>query len=1034
MSVDNHVDNLWTMANLTPAQTQARALGAQCDRCPFQGQTPVHGVHPRGAVACVVGEAPGNEEVKHGQPFIGPSGQLLDKALAHAGLTRAQVGVTNALLCRPPGDLQDELRKISKENQARAARGETPIGDPIASCRPRLLRELAGYSNLLPVGKASIHALTGRPASIQALRGAIMELQIPDVPGGPPRARQAVPALHPAHVLRQKRWIRTFFDDLAKAVRLFRGKLNWTEPVAVYHPRPAELRALLKGTGQGPGRCAGLRHPGWVAWDVETDGIESLTCGMRCIGFGGLDPGGNASRDWAVVVGVRPIAWAKKGSDPDAWARHEEALCHPEGWPWYAEGELEEIKGILREAMAGTGDFAGLVKIGHNAGYYDRTVVEQWLSPERAIHHGAASPEAAAGQWALRVPMWPGLCIAPALDTILFHRLVASELPHSLDYVGTVLTDIHKWKAGHVAVESDSDEELHVYNGPGDCAVSARIVPPLLAGVQRRSLTHLIEPHHSVQAMCAGIHRNGLWVAQPWRERTEQWLEAVYLRTETVCQAGAAATGWRPKPGAEKGTGGRRGQAEVALAAEAAGAGDPLEAEGPGSRGARSLRELSLAEAGAPRRVVPGHLHNPRSFPQVAHLLYEVWGFTPPAYTDGGEGSTDDASLRALRRDSRLTDAQRAYLDALRQHRSAQKSSASVRPMRPYGMTWVGSDGEARRGGVLYDERIHPNYNAHVPVTARISSSNPNFQNVEKIFRILCQPMPEDAQVRAYGRAFGRRKYVGADVDQLELRLAAALAGCEKYLDAFVSGGDPHAMTAEMLYGARFASELTHLRRTGKKTQAFTDMRNFAKTFVYLVIFGGSGETAWNNLTASEDAQGRLIYANVKLGEVEALRDRWLREAGEFPRWWERTVTEYRKQGFLLDPIDGMCRDFLDGEDFNEIVNFKVQAGGAAVVRRMTARLLGGLRDDGPLGFEKSWSRWGPGAGLVTQTHDSNVFEVGAADAGHGPDQDDSGHKAPGAQATGICAQVQEAMTYEHPGLPVRFTATAVAADNWMAA
>lgn len=972
-------------------------------------------MHPRGAQICIVGETPGTEEVKHGAPFIGPSGQLLDKALAAARVTRAEVGVTNVLLCRPDGELQDEQRAWSRANQARLAEGKEPLLNPIEACRPRLLNELRHYAKLLPVGKAAVQGITGQASSIMGLRGAILELQVPSQPGEQAWGRQALATLHPTHVMKQKRWIRTFFDDIAKAMRLFAGRLNWVEPIGIYHPQPAELHALLLGDGlqvyrvpQADGRVLGipvrgqvqpmgselvhLRHPGWVAWDVETDGIESLTCGMRCIGFGGLDPGGNPAHDWAVVVGTRPIAWARLGSEPAEWEEHERARVQPEGWPWYSEDGLRQIKQILRDVFS----TSHLTKIGHNAGYYDRIVVEQWLDPAREQAHGAASARAAAAHHALRIPSWPQVRIAPHLDTTLIHRLVESELPHSLDYVGQRFTDVHQWKAGHVAVETTSDRDLHVYNGPGDCAVSARIVPPLLARVRDRNLGHLLEHHHDIQAMCAGMHRNGMWVNQPWRERAEAWLNEVFRSSELECQRTADALGWKPK---EK-------ISSASSRARRAGAGRAI------SRGAEPPPEELAEDLVPPAR--PGH--NPRSFPQVADLLFEVLGLTPVSYTDSGDPSTDDASLRALRRDKRLSPVSVAYLDALRQHRSAGRSRSSLRPLRPCTMEWRGASGELRRGGVLHDLRIHPGYNAHVPVTARISSSGPNFQNMEKIYRMLCQPMPEWAQIEAYGRSFGPRSYVGADVDQLELRLAAALAGCDKYLTAFQDGGDPHAMTALMLYESRFRSELEHFKKTGKKTKDFTEMRNFAKTFVYLVIYGGSAETAWNNLTATEDANGKLVYAGVKLGAVEALRERWLREAREFPIWWERTVSEYRQQGYLLDPIDGMRRDFLDGEDFNEIVNFKVQAGGAAIVRRMTRRLLGGAADDGPLGFSRSWSRWGPGTGLVTQTHDSNIFEVGVSD---GPQ---------------VAAMVTEAMTYEHPGIPVRFTATAEVADNWMAA
>lgn len=78
-----------------------------CNRCPLRregGLGPVLSTGPADAPLMIVGEGPGGVEDDYGGPLIGPSGQLLDKALASVGITRDHVYVTNIVKCRPRGN------------------------------------------------------------------------------------------------------------------------------------------------------------------------------------------------------------------------------------------------------------------------------------------------------------------------------------------------------------------------------------------------------------------------------------------------------------------------------------------------------------------------------------------------------------------------------------------------------------------------------------------------------------------------------------------------------------------------------------------------------------------------------------------------------------------------------------------------------------------------------------------------------------------------------------------------------------------
>jgi uracil-DNA glycosylase len=146
--------------------------------------------HPAGRLM-LVGEAPGAEEDRLGLPFVGKSGQLLDRMLAAIGLTRAEhVYITNLLPWRPPGN-------------------RTPTPQEVAICMPFVQRhiELVNPDILVCVGAPSAQALLGL-AGILASRGKWMEYDT----GA--RKIRAMATLHPAYLLRQPLQKRLAWRDL----------------------------------------------------------------------------------------------------------------------------------------------------------------------------------------------------------------------------------------------------------------------------------------------------------------------------------------------------------------------------------------------------------------------------------------------------------------------------------------------------------------------------------------------------------------------------------------------------------------------------------------------------------------------------------------------------------------------------------------------------------------------------------------------------------------------------------------------------
>ena len=111
---------------LRPSTIIKADIGPDCTRCKLctlGRKQIVFGVGNPKADLMFVGEAPGEEEDKHGEPFVGRAGQLLTKIIEAIGLTRDQVYIANVIKCRPPGN-------------------RNPEPDEVAQCEPFLFRQI----------------------------------------------------------------------------------------------------------------------------------------------------------------------------------------------------------------------------------------------------------------------------------------------------------------------------------------------------------------------------------------------------------------------------------------------------------------------------------------------------------------------------------------------------------------------------------------------------------------------------------------------------------------------------------------------------------------------------------------------------------------------------------------------------------------------------------------------------------------------------------------------------------------------------
>ncbi|MBO9328653.1 uracil-DNA glycosylase [Achromobacter sp. HZ01] len=147
----------------------------------------------------VVGEAPGEQEDRQGQPFVGRSGQLLDAMLSAVSMSRERdVFITNVIKCRPPGN-------------------RNPKPEEIAACSPYLMRQIALLKpqRILVLGRFAAQTLLGTDATIGSLRGRIHQLKTEDGQQIP-----VVVSYHPAYLLRSPAEKARAWQDLKLAARM----------------------------------------------------------------------------------------------------------------------------------------------------------------------------------------------------------------------------------------------------------------------------------------------------------------------------------------------------------------------------------------------------------------------------------------------------------------------------------------------------------------------------------------------------------------------------------------------------------------------------------------------------------------------------------------------------------------------------------------------------------------------------------------------------------------------------------------------
>ena len=236
--------------------------------------------------------------------------------------------------------------------------------------------------------------------------------------------------------------------------------------------------------------------------------------------------------------------------------------------------------------------------------------------------------------------------------------------------------------------------------------------------------------------------------------------------------------------------------------------------------------------------------------------------------------------------------------------------------------------------------KIHTSYNQAVKATGRLSSTNPNLQNIP-IRDQLGKPIRA-----AFVASDAEHTLVAADYSQIELRIMAHLSGDDSLIDAFRVGEDIHSATAARLYG-KSAEEVT------------SDERRRAKTANFGIIYGIS-------------AFGLAQRLDIPRSEAKTIIDGYFESYPRVKEYMEQAVADAREKGFVVTAF-GRRRTLRDIDSRNAV------ARGVAERNAINAPIQGSAADIMKLAMVEIQRRFraeGIRSQMILQVHDEVIVDV----------------------------------------------------------
>jgi DNA polymerase-1 len=326
---------------------------------------------------------------------------------------------------------------------------------------------------------------------------------------------------------------------------------------------------------------------------------------------------------------------------------------------------------------------------------------------------------------------------------------------------------------------------------------------------------------------------------------------------------------------------------------------------------AAGLAEAAYAEI--------GHKVNLGSPKQLQVVLFDELAMPKTRRTKSGY-STDAASLADLQQSD-----PHPFLDLLLQHRDATKLNQIVESLRKS----VGSDG-----------RIHTTYEQTGTTTGRLSSADPNLQNIPV-------RTPEGRRIRsAFVASSGYETLLTADYSQIEMRIMAHLSGDAGLIDAFRRGEDLHRFVGSHVFGVA-PEDVT------------SQMRSRVKAMSYGLVYGLS-------------AFGLSRQLRIPTAEARRLMEEYFERFGAVRDYLRHVVEQARVEGYT-ETIFGRRRFFPDLKSTNRLLRENAQRAA------LNAPIQGSAADVikiAMIGLAEDITRQEMRSRMLLQVHDELIFEV----------------------------------------------------------
>lgn len=410
------------------------------------------------------------------------------------------------------------------------------------------------------------------------------------------------------------------------------------------------------------------------------------------------------------------------------------------------------------------------------------------------------------------------------------------------------------------------------------------------------------------------------------------------------------------------------------------------------------------------RGILGNDKFNPNAPDQIRDFLFRKKGLIPcistrkgKAWAPGDDPATNVNGLTELTLKRHLDDQTKKFIDALMRYRAVDKIVGTylyglVKDRTPKSelddeqvvairgapnpetdlerfIDWTYARIGPRSNTTIVREVIdgemyfmlHPQYKMHIP-TGRVATS-PSIQNWPAVGLL---------NMRRLGISPAGHMFVGADYEQIELRLYAVRAGDEIVLDAFRRDLDVHTLNyaacrarnpRDMDEVFRIYHETMALKKRGdegdeKAKKTVKAWRTLAKRFVYLILYGGEAGKLYATMSTDRDkATGKLLFEDLTEALVERMYNNW-HESHPWTRTWQLSRVEMaEREGSVVTILDERRRHFPGGlNKRNAAPNAEIQGSAAAVNNLGVERLAAAIP-------HRSWSRW---TGLNLQIHDYN--------------------------------------------------------------